>query len=46
MKLKQLPLIEKRICLTILSVNSVHKFSEMHLSYSLNFTKNKWQLFQ
>ena len=41
MKPKQLPIIEKCICLTILSVNSVYKFSEMYLSYSLNFTTNK-----
>ena len=41
MKSKQLPSIEKFICLAILSVNSVHKFSEMYLSYSLNFTTNK-----
>ena len=37
---KQLPLIEKCICLTILSANSVHKFSEMYLYYNLNFTIN------
>ena len=36
-KPKQLPFIEKFIGLTILSVNSVYKFSEMYLSYSLNF---------
>ena len=41
MKSKQLPLIEKTICLTILSVNPVYKLSEMPLSYSLNFTTNK-----
>ena len=41
MKSKQLPLIEKCICLTMLSVNSVYKFSEIYLSYSLNFTTNK-----
>ena len=41
MKSKQLPLTEKSICLTILSVNSVYKFPEMYLSYSLNFTTNK-----
>ena len=32
MKSKQLSLIEKCICLTIQSVNSVYKFSEMYLS--------------
>ena len=37
-KSKQLPLTEKCICLTILSVNSVYNFSKMHLSYSLNIT--------
>ena len=41
MKSKQLPVIEKCICLRILSLNSVDKFSEMYLSYSLNFTTNK-----
>ena len=41
MESKQLPLIEKCIYLTILSVNSVHKVSEMYLSYSLDFTPNK-----
>ena len=41
LKSKQLPLIEKCISLTLLSVNSVYKFSEMYLSYSLNFTTNK-----
>ena len=35
MKPKQLALIEKYIYLTILSVNVVYKFSEMHLSFSL-----------
>ena len=40
MKSNQLSLIEKCICLTILSVSSVYKFSEMYLSYSLNFTTN------
>ena len=40
MKSKSLPLIAKYICLTMLSVNSVNKFSEMYLSYSLNFTTN------
>ena len=34
MKSKQLPFIEKFICLAVLSVNSVYKFSEMYLSYS------------
>ena len=34
-------LIEKCICLTILLVYSVYKFSEMYLSYSLNFPTNK-----
>ena len=38
---KQLPLIYKCLCLTILFVNSIYKFSEMYLSYSLNFTANK-----
>ena len=33
MKSKQLPLIEKCIYLTILSVNSLYKFSEMYVSY-------------
>ena len=41
MKSKQLPFIEKYICLAILSINSVCKFSEMYLSYSLNFTTHK-----
>ena len=41
MKLKQLPFIEKFICLAILCVNSVYKFSEMYLSCSLNFSTNK-----
>ena len=41
MKSKQLPLIEKTICLAILSANSVYKISEMYLSYGLNFTSNK-----
>ena len=41
MKSKQLPFIEKFICLAILSVNLVYTFSEMYLSYSLNFTTNK-----
>ena len=40
-KLKEQLLIEERVCSTILSVNSVHKFSEMCLSYSLNFTADK-----
>ena len=31
-KSKQLPLTEKCTCFTILSVNSVYKFSEMYLS--------------
>ena len=35
MKSKQNPLTEKCICLTILSVNLIYKFSEMYLSYSL-----------
>ena len=35
-KSKLLTLIEKCICLTTLSVNSVFKFSEMYLSYRLN----------
>ena len=38
-KSKQLPLTEKCICLTILSVNSVYNFSKMHLSYSSYFNK-------
>ena len=46
MKSKQLPFIEKFICLAVLSVNSVYKFSEMYLPYSLDFTTNKKQLFQ
>ena len=41
MKSKQLPLIEKCICLTTLSVSLVYKFSETYLSYSLNFITNK-----
>ena len=41
MKSKPLPFIEKFICLPILSVNSVYKFSEMYLSFGLNFTANK-----
>ena len=44
MKSKQLHFIEKFICLAILSVNSVYKFSEMYLSYSLNFTKPVYEL--
>ena len=32
MKSKQLPFIEKCICLTIFSVNSLYKFSAIHLS--------------
>ena len=31
LKSKQVPLTEKSICLTILSVNSVYKFSEVYL---------------
>ena len=46
MKPKQLPLIEKCNCVTIPSVNIVHKFSKKHLSYSLIFTTNKSELFQ
>ena len=46
MKSKQLPVIEKCICLAILSANSVYKFFEMYLSYSLNSTTSKFQLFQ
>ena len=46
MKSKLLLLIEKYICLKILSANSVYTFSAMYLSYSLSFTTNKWQLFQ
>ena len=38
-KSKQIPLIEKRICLTILSVNLVYKCSEIYLSYSLILPK-------
>ena len=41
MKPKQLPFIEKFICLAMLSVNSVFKFSEMYLSYALYFTINR-----
>ena len=37
MKSKQLPFIETFICLAILSVNSVYKFSEIYISYSVNF---------
>ena len=40
-KPKQLPFIKKLISLAILSVNSVYKFSELYVSYSLNFTTNK-----
>ena len=40
-KLNQLPFIKKLISLAILSVNSVYKFSELYVSYSLNFTTNK-----
>ena len=46
MKSKRLPLIEKCICITILFVNSVYNFSETSLSYRLNVTINKQQLFQ
>ena len=35
MKSKQLPLIEKCICLTIFFVNLFYKFSAMHLSLAL-----------
>ena len=45
-KSKQLPLVEKCVCLIILSVNSNYKFSAIYLLYSLNFTTNKQQLFQ
>ena len=41
MKSKQLPFIERFIRLAILPVSSVYKFSEMYLSYSLNFSTNK-----
>ena len=42
-KSRQLPFIQKFICLAVLSVNSVYKiqFSAMHLTYSLSFTTNK-----
>ena len=40
-EIKTVLLIEKCICLTILLVDSVYKFSEMYLSYSLNFPTNK-----
>ena len=40
MESKQLLLIEKCICLTIISVNSVCKFSEIYLLYSLTVTTN------
>ena len=41
MKSKQLPHTEKCICIIILFVNSFYKFSEIYLSYGLNFTTNK-----
>ena len=41
-EVKQVFLTEKYICLTILSFNPVYKFSEMYLSYSLDFTTNKY----
>ena len=41
MKSKQSLLIEKCFCLTTLLANLVRKFSEMYLSYKLNFTKDK-----
>ena len=41
MKSKQLLLIEKCICLRILPVNSVYKFSEIYPSHGLNLTTNK-----
>ena len=40
LEIKKLPFIEKFICLAILSVQSVYKFPEMCLSYSLNYTTN------
>ena len=40
MESKQLLLIEKCICLRIISVNSVCKFSEIYLLYSLTVTTN------
>ena len=40
-KSKQFLLSGKCICLTIPFVDSVYKFSEIYLSYSLNFTTNK-----
>ena len=40
LKSKQLLLIEKCICLTILSVNSACKFPETYLSSCLNVTGN------
>ena len=37
-----LPLQSKCMSLTILSVNSIYNFSELHLSYSLNFTADNY----
>ena len=37
MKSKQLLFIENLICLALLSVNLVYKFSEIYLSYNLSF---------
>ena len=46
-KSKQLPFIENFTCLEILSADSVYyTFSEMYLSYSLNFDANKKQLLE
>ena len=41
MKPKQLPFIEKYICLAMLSAIPVFKFSEMYLSNALYFTVNR-----
>ena len=41
MKSKQLPLLKNEFFKKILSVNSIYKFSEMYLSYSLTVTTNK-----
>ena len=40
-EIKTTPPIKKGFCSTILFGNSVYKFSEMYLSYTLNLTPNK-----
>ena len=45
MKSKQLLFTEKFICLAILSVNSVYRFSKIYLSCSLSFTTSNSSCF-